>query len=339
MTILTRWRLALGAARGRGRVSAVAGAQLPGVPGGGSVPSVPSVGGTLGNAGRDRPGRARPRPRASSIRSAPASAELAQARVSRLEELVRANRDRLEMTDLGPAVRGQVIAIDPDPAALAAAERAGFTRIAEERIEGLDIRSVTLARAARLVGRPGAVAAAAARARRASSPPTICTARAATRRRSPARRRCSPRAAGRGRRERSGSSTAASPRTPSLRGPVQQRGFAAGAPRPSGHGTAIASLVAGQGPVRGAAPGAPLLVADVYGGDPAGGNALALARALGWMVAQRVPVVAVSLVGPANRSGRSARSARRGRGAPGWSPRSAMTAAPRRPLIRPPIPA
>ena len=43
-----------------------------------------------------------------------------------------------------------------------------------------------------------------------------------------------------------------------------------------------------------------MLVADIYGRDPAGGNALALARALGWMVAQRVPVVAVSLVGPAN---------------------------------------
>ena len=48
------------------------------------------------------------------------------------------------MTDLGPAVRGEVIALDPDPASLAAAEAAGFTRIAEERIEGLDISEVTL---------------------------------------------------------------------------------------------------------------------------------------------------------------------------------------------------
>ena len=43
-----------------------------------------------------------------------------------------------------------------------------------------------------------------------------------------------------------------------------------------------------------------LVVADVYGSDPAGGNALALARALGWMAIQRVPVVAISLVGPPN---------------------------------------
>ena len=71
-------------------------------------------------------------------------------------------------------------------------------------------------------------------------------------------------------------------------------------PRPSGHGTAIASLIAGQGPVRGAAPGVRLLVADIFGADPAGGNALALVRALGWMVTQGVRVVAVSLVGAAN---------------------------------------
>jgi subtilisin family serine protease len=43
-----------------------------------------------------------------------------------------------------------------------------------------------------------------------------------------------------------------------------------------------------------------LFVADIYGADPAGGNALALARALGWMAVEHVPVVAMSLVGPPN---------------------------------------
>jgi len=79
-----------------------------------------------------------------------------------------------------------------------------------------------------------------------------------------------------------------------------QRGFAAGAPRASDHGTAIASLILGRGPVRGAAPGARLYAADVYGSDPAGGSATALAKALGWLADQGVPVVTVSLVGPAN---------------------------------------
>ena len=81
---------------------------------------------------------------------------------------------------------------------------------------------------------------------------------------------------------------------------AQQRGFAAGAPRPSAHGTAVASLIAGSGRVRGAAPGARILAADVYGNDPAGGNATAIARALAWLVGERVPVVTVSLVGPPN---------------------------------------
>lgn len=87
---------------------------------------------------------------------------------------------------------------------------------------------------------------------------------------------------------------------PSLTGAVEQRGFARGAPRASAHGTAVASLISGTGIVRGAAPGAPLMVADVYGDDPAGGGAFAIARALGWMAARGASVVTVSLVGPDN---------------------------------------
>src|SRR3546814_14299833 len=68
---------------------------------------------------------------------------------------------------------------------------------------------------------------------------------------------------------------------PALTGHIQQRGFAKGAPAPSGHGTAVASLIVGDGKVKGAAPGAPLLVAEIYGRDPAGGSAIAIARSLG----------------------------------------------------------
>lgn len=83
-------------------------------------------------------------------------------------------------------------------------------------------------------------------------------------------------------------------------GGMIQRGFAAGGARASDHGTAIASLILGRGPVRGAAPGARLMVADVYGADPAGGSATAIVKALGWLVGQGAPVVTVSLVGPLN---------------------------------------
>jgi subtilisin family serine protease len=82
---------------------------------------------------------------------------------------------------------------------------------------------------------------------------------------------------------------------------IEQRGFAPGGVKPHPHGTAVASLMAGrEAPFRGAAPGASLLVADVYGTGPTGGAADYIIRAMGWMAENRVPVVNVSLVGPPN---------------------------------------
>jgi minor extracellular protease Epr len=269
-----------------------AGAQL--IP---STPSLPPVGGVIDQVGRTgQMAVDQLRPTLNDVRES--AGQLARARVERLEALVRANRDRLEMTELGPAVRGEVIAVDPDPASIAAAEAAGFTRLSQERIEGLDVREVTLG-----APRGWSVDRALSRLRRLA-PAGQFTANHLHGQ------------SGEGAAALIGSAALAEARAPgaaavgiidggvglhpALRGGIQQRGFAAGAPRPSAHGTAIASLVAGQGAVRGAAPGAALVVADIYGGDPAGGNALALARALGWMALQRVPVVAVSLVGPSN---------------------------------------
>ena len=74
---------------------------------------------------------------------------------------------------------------------------------------------------------------------------------------------------------------------------VATKGFAKGAPAPSNHGSAIASLLRSAG-VR------TLYAADVYGSDPAGGNALAIARALGWLAQEGARVITISLVGPAN---------------------------------------
>jgi hypothetical protein len=291
MFVRPHWRLALGAALAMAACGA-AGAQL--LP---STPSIPPVGGAIdqiGRAGQQVGDRLQP-----ALDPARASArQLADARVGRLDALVRANRDTLEMTDLGPALRGQVIAVDPDPTSLAAAEAAGFTRIAEERIEGLDLRQVTLG-----VPRGWSVDRALSRLRRiapgaefaanhlhgqsGAGEAFIAGAALAAQGRAPARAAI-------------GVIDGGVATHPALRGGIQQRGFASGAPRPNAHATAIASLIAGDGAVRGASPGAPLVVADVYGSDPAGGNALALARALGWMAVQHVPVVAISLVGPAN---------------------------------------
>jgi len=88
---------------------------------------------------------------------------------------------------------------------------------------------------------------------------------------------------------------------PSMAGAkIEQHGFS-GQPQATGHGTAVASLLVGnQGVFRGAAPGASLFVADVYGGNRAAGSASAIVRALGWLVSKQPRVINISLVGPSN---------------------------------------
>ncbi len=88
---------------------------------------------------------------------------------------------------------------------------------------------------------------------------------------------------------------------PSLTGQVaEQRGFA-GPARATGHGTAIASLLVGSdGAFRGAARGASLLVADVYGGNGSAGSASRIVQALSWLASKKPQVINISLVGPPN---------------------------------------
>jgi hypothetical protein len=70
----------------------------------------------------------------------------------------------------------------------------------------------------------------------------------------------------------------------------------------SAHGTAVASIMVGRaGKFNGAAPGIELYAADVYCGEPAGGSVDAIVGALAWLADQHIPVVNVSLVGPANK--------------------------------------
>ena len=95
---------------------------------------------------------------------------------------------------------------------------------------------------------------------------------------------------------------------------IEQNGFA-GRPQPTGHGTAVASLIVGnQGPFQGAARGASLFVADVYGGSRAAGSASSIVRALSWLASKRPQVINISLVGPQNRIVQRAVQALRARG-------------------------
>lgn len=91
-------------------------------------------------------------------------------------------------------------------------------------------------------------------------------------------------------------------RHPALTDAAIRRQGCGGSDHPSAHGTAVASLLVGRAAAfAGAAPGAQLRAVDVYCGEPTGGNALALAVALDGLAADAVPVINLSLVGPANR--------------------------------------
>lgn len=220
---------------------------------------------------------------------------LMAARAARIDDLLRQHGDAVELDDRRePAQRGIILLTGADEASLGALRAAGYG-VESERVDGLDLAVArltvpdgrNLARALKEVRRiaPRAQASADNLYFPSGSSGFVPGALA-------------------------GSGTVSGKiiglidggvaRHPALTGPVEQRGFARGAPRASSHGTAVASLIGGTGIVRGAAPGAPLLVADVYGDDPAGGGAFAIVRALGWMAARGVGVVTVSLVGPDN---------------------------------------
>lgn len=226
---------------------------------------------------------------------------LAQVRLDRIASLLRDHRDRVEPDRDGqPAVRGVLVATGVDDAMVALAAKAGFALIDRDRIEGLDLDVVrfrvpdgrSLARAERQLAKllPGAevdvdhIYFASGSAAAGAPLPAAALATAS--------------GSGRASLGLIDGGVAAHP---SVAGRVQQRGFASGAPSASKHGTAVASLLIGNGSVRGAAPGQSLLAADVYGTDPAGGNASAIARALGWLVQGGAAVTTISLVGPDNK--------------------------------------
>jgi minor extracellular protease Epr len=249
---------------------------------------LPSVGGLL-------PPLDRTLSRVADLPGANVARDLVRLRADRLTDLIARFPRELERDPQGnPAVRGEVLLTGSDDAAVRAAEAAGYRLIERGAIEGTDVAF------ARLAVPKGQSLGRALKRLRGLAPGAEVSA-------NPLHLESGGMAGAGGGALAQGSGAA--PAIGMIDGGVaavpglavaEQRGFAAGAPAPSAHGAAVASLIAGSGRIRGAAPGAPLIVADVYGRDPKGGNALALARALGW-IAQRGPrVVTVSLVGPPN---------------------------------------
>lgn len=210
--------------------------------------------------------------------------ELAEARVLRAIRLVRSSPRFIALDPDGfPARAGEVVVTDADPAALEAIAARGFAVI--DRGDILGVAFVRLSTPSRLSLKAAIRLAQSLGAKDVSADQLYTGSGEAS--------------------DVSAPSSGNGPRVGLIDGGLPigsatQRGFAQGAPRASVHGTAVASLIAGSGRVRGSAPGARLYAADVYGSDPAGGNATAIAQALGWMAEQRVPVVNLSLVGPPN---------------------------------------
>ncbi|WP_241241871.1 S8 family serine peptidase [Sphingobium algorifonticola] len=219
-------------------------------------------------------------------------------RLDRLEALVRESRGSVAFDDRrNPAVSGVLIVTGASAADVTTAGQAGFALMDRETIEGIDIDIVRLAvpkgqslgnaiKALRTLLPAADISADNIYVQSGASAPQIA-----------AGVQSSGRAVVR---PAIGMIDGGVATHPAITSPVEAQGFTRGAPSASAHGTAIASLLIGSGSVRGAAPGKALLVADVYGTDPAGGNATAIARALGWFVRRGVPVATISLVGPAN---------------------------------------
>ena len=219
---------------------------------------------------------------------------LVRAQTERVRELVRRHPDRVAIDPDGNAVRAnELIVLDADETVTQAATARGFRLIERVELDGLGVgygrfatpRGMGLTRALKQLR-------AVAGGREVSADPLYFASGGLG---APAAANTTQAGGAKG---RIGIVDGGVP--PGTPGLVRQQSFVLGGSRPTDHAAAIASLLTGGGGVRASAPGARLHVADVYGSDPAGGNAAAIGQALAWMARERVPVVVISLTGPRN---------------------------------------
>ena len=231
---------------------------------------------------------------------------LNQVRQREIDQLVRDNRRRID-TDLhgNPIVRGEVLAWSPTEAALAHAKGLGFAITREQSIESLHVQVVVL-------GAPNGVATRKALKMLREGDPDgsydfnhiyLQSAAQFT----PGGGATAPSAGGPARDEvgehiRIGLlDTGINLHHPVLDSAHIVQWGCDGKPVAAAHGTAIASILIGHAPdFHGVQPGAELYSADVYCGQPVGGAVDSIVGALAWLVGQNIPVINVSLVGPAN---------------------------------------
>jgi hypothetical protein len=307
----------LGLTIGMALLSATASAQLLGgglVPGLPNLPVVgpvlgpdlgPDLGGVLGSGGRQAGGGTGPIAQTLDSLGLPdaiaslSETSLLDLRRLRLRQLVRDHRDTLDADPQGnPVRRGELVAVDPDPASLAAARAAGFPVVRADTDPELGLTSVVLGTPARMSAREALNRLRAAAPRLAADYNHLFEPAGGALAASSAALAMSGGAPSSLRIAMIDGGVA---NHPSFAGTsIEQRAFA-GRAKATGHGTAVASLLIGEdGRFRGAAHGAALFVADVYGGDQAAGSADAVVRALAWAASKRPSVINVSLVGPSN---------------------------------------
>jgi len=220
-------------------------------------------------------------------------------RTNTIRELLRDHADVLELDPVGEPIRRQeLLLVSPLPATLDAALAGGFGLLREQSLPALGMTQVVL-RAPPGVGTAEALARLRAidpaveadfnhvytRSGELAPSPTAMGAMTSAL----ASRRVGLVDSGMDRRHAS------------LRGANVQAWGCEGNEAPSPHGTAVASLLVGRDAAfSGALPGAALYAADIYCGQAVGGAVENLALALAWMAREKVAVVNVSLVGPAN---------------------------------------
>lgn len=226
--------------------------------------------------------------------------ELAGLRDLQIRVLLREQSERVDTDPRGaPVMRSEVVAVDPTPDSLERARAAGFAIAQERMLDGLDIRIVVL-RA------PAGERTRRALARLRKLDPEgqydfnhLYTGSAAQ---APAASMHAPAPSAQ---KKTGGwrvgliDTGVDRSHPALAGTDIRTWGCDGASHPDRHGTAVASLLAGA--QQDSAPsGATLFAADIYCGQPVGGNVVALADAMGWLARERVAVINLSLVGPPN---------------------------------------
>lgn len=245
-------------------LAAPAGAQIV------QVPSVPSVGGVLEQV-----------PDARETVNAP----LREVRELRVRDLLRTHRRELEADPQGqPIVRSQLLALGMNAEAITRAEAMGFSVVARDDLGG---EAMVTLRAPRGMNTRRALQ----RLRQADPQGVYDFDHLYLESGAAAPIALMGQAAGAGAPPRIGliDTGVAANLAATQRSFVGERSVAAD------HGAVVARRVTG------AAPGAQIYVADIYGGAPTGGASSALARALAWLSQANVGVINVSLVGPRNR--------------------------------------